>query len=194
MLVSVAIFTVVMVIALGSMLTLSNADRKAESAKSIINNLNFALDNISRSIRTGNNYQCITNTSTQLPIVGTPTPTDCTGGAQAIGFVDSAGRTVVYCLGSGTTCNSSTGTAILRSTDAGNSFLPITSAEVIIAAPTSFSYTPFVIYVKGAPPQSSADNIQPKVTILIHGYVQTSAGNQTSFDLQTSIAQRIYDL
>jgi len=58
MLVSVAIFAVVMTVALGSLLAMSESDRKAQTLKSVINNLNFSLDSMSRAIRTGTTYSC----------------------------------------------------------------------------------------------------------------------------------------
>src|SRR3569832_199477 len=58
MLVSTAIFAIVMVIALGALLAMSESDRKAQSLKAVINNLNFSLDSMSRSVRTGTGLNC----------------------------------------------------------------------------------------------------------------------------------------
>lgn len=189
MLVSVAIFAVVMVIALGALLAISESDRKAQTLKSIINNLNFALDSMSRSVRTGLNYHCGS--------AGTLSdPDDCISTPEtSFAFQAADGATVRYCRGNGTLCNAS-GTAILRSVSTVNSgaFAPITSSEVQISR--------LLFYVIGA----EGPTIQPKVTIVVSGYVQVSGGatSQTdcgtnsatcsTFNLQTSVTQRLYDI
>jgi hypothetical protein len=50
----------------------------------------------------------------------------------------------------------------------------------------------FTFYVVGAP-VGAADNIQPMLTMTVVGYVQVSATQQSTFHLQTSVTQRIYD-
>lgn len=159
MLVSVAIFTIVMVIALGALLSMTESDRRAQTLKTITNNLNFSLDAMSRSIRTGLNYTLT--------------------GTTQITFLAADGLTTSYCRGSGTSCSPS-GTSILRST--GASYAPVISPEVVVTALT------FVLV--GGP---LGDNIQPKVTILLRGYVQVTATQQSKFDLQTTVTQRLYD-
>lgn len=58
MIVSIAIFTVVALVAVGALLKVVDANKKAQSLKTSINNLNFALDSISREMRVGSNYSC----------------------------------------------------------------------------------------------------------------------------------------
>ena len=50
LMVSVTIFIIVMVIALGSLLSISEAERKAEQLKTVMNNLNFGLESMARAI------------------------------------------------------------------------------------------------------------------------------------------------
>ena len=57
-LVATAIITVVMLVAIGSVLTIQDANRKAQAVRAIIDNLHGALENMSRKIRTGNTYYC----------------------------------------------------------------------------------------------------------------------------------------
>ncbi|MEK7068725.1 MAG: type II secretion system protein [Patescibacteria group bacterium] len=178
--VSVGIFTTVMVMSLGALLAMSESNRRVETMKSVINTLNFALDSMSRSVRTGHTYQC---NPTTVPFAGNPTPTDCSvTPSTKFAFINSDGRTIAYCLGtlSPLACSSS-GASILRS-EGGGDLAPITSKEVVIQT--------LNFYVIGAP---SGDNIQPKVTVLLNGYVEVSTRQRSSFNLQTSITQRIYD-
>lgn len=192
MLVSVAIFAVVMTIALGALLSMSESDRKAQALKSVINNLNFGLDSISRSIRTGTNYHCgdsaVTNGSGQA---GYTTTRDCTGTPANTFAYNDGNSTVVYRLE--TTDYAACGQlqsavgCILRSTQGGGAgtFVPITAPEVIV---NSLSF-----YVTGAESIGNSLLMQPKVTILIAGTVSGAGGANTAFNLQTSVTQRLYD-
>ncbi|HEY4501473.1 MAG TPA: type II secretion system protein [Candidatus Paceibacterota bacterium] len=174
MLVSVAIFSVVMVIALGALLAMSESDRKAQTLKSVINNLNFSLDAMARSMRTGVNYHCDVGQ-------GTVTATrDCAAtAATSIAFLSSDNQTVRYCRGNGSTCSTS-GTAVLVSKGSA-ALAPITASEVTI--------TNLQFYVSGA--EDAA--LQPHVVILLSGNVPVSSSQTSSFDLQTSVTQRLYD-
>ena len=174
-LVSVAIFSVVMTIALGALLAMSESDRKAQTLKSVINNLNFSLDSLSRAARIGTNYHCDASVWTFS------TPRDCAvTPASSFAFQAGDSSTTYFCLGNSSTC-STTGTAILRSI-AGGALVPITSGEVRISS--------LNFYVTGS---SSADALQPKVTILVSGTVVVSGTQTSQFNLQTSVTQRVYD-
>ncbi len=187
-LVSVAIFAIVMVISLGALLAMSESDRKAQTLKSVINNLNFSLDSISRAIRTGQNYHC---DITQTPLAA---PLDCAvSPGTSIAFVPSGGGTTMYKFesASASICGQSgTVGCITRSTDGGATFAAITAPEVVVSS--------MKFYVTGA--QSAG--IQPKVTILLSGVVApkgvvANCGGQSSastcFNLQTTVTQRLYD-
>ncbi|OHA19498.1 MAG: hypothetical protein A3C08_02030 [Candidatus Taylorbacteria bacterium RIFCSPHIGHO2_02_FULL_47_18] len=56
MIMSVAVFTVVALIAAGALLAIADANRKAQAFKSVVNNLNFALESVARNLRTGSGY------------------------------------------------------------------------------------------------------------------------------------------
>lgn len=183
MLVSVAIFSVVMLIALGALLAMSESDRKAQTLKSVINNLNFALDSMSRGIRTGTAYHC------DILQGSISTTRDCTAtAATSFAFQAADGTTVYYCLGAGglclgagvTQCPANTACSILRS-DAGGDPAPVTAPEVVVSV--------LRFYVIGATDATK----QPRATILISGSVMANGTQQTTFNLQTSATQRIYD-
>lgn len=177
LMVSVTIFIIVMTISLGALFSMSAADRKAEAVKTIMNNLNFALDSMTRTIRTGYGYGC--------PTAGT----DCnsgSGGAR-ISLTSASNQSVSYCLGSGTTCSVSTSCSsgscsILRSTNGGATYLALTAPEVKIS---NLSF-----YVLGS---VGGDSTQPRVVITLDGTVDTGDQQPTSFQIQTTATQRIYD-
>lgn len=205
MLISVAIFAVVMTIALGALLAMTESDRKAQTLKSVINNLNFSLDSMSRAIRTGQLYHC--GSSGTLS-----TPQDCSGaGATYLAFkpADATLSMIIYCLGTVAGACSDSGTLLLRSIDGGSTFSAVTASEVKISRLRFI-----VVGAEGFPVggtafcssnPSNSGCLQPKVTIVMSGFVQ-SAGSATAvtgctpgvgscaiFNLQTSITQRLYD-
>ena len=125
MLVSVAIFSLVMVMALGALLALSEANRKAELLSSAINNFESSLDSISRAVRTGTLYHCGAGTLTVAA--------DCAAaGSTQIAFLSASNQTTVYKRGT-TECANGIG-CVLRSTDGGSTFVSITSPEIVIDA------------------------------------------------------------
>lgn len=180
LMVSVAIFSIVMTIALGALLAMSESDRKAQTLKSVVNNLNFAMDSMSRSIRTGSFYHC--GDASVLPYASSR---DCSTPSNTFAHLTAQFSTVIYKLetSNATLCNqpaSSVG-CITRSLDGGTTFYPITAPEVYI---TTLSF-----YVTGAQTQY----MQPKVTILMSGTVNVSLTQRSDFNLQTSVTQRLYD-
>jgi prepilin-type N-terminal cleavage/methylation domain-containing protein len=57
-LVAIVIFSVVMLIAIGALVSIIDLNRKARSQKQALNNLNSALESMTRTIRDGTNYYC----------------------------------------------------------------------------------------------------------------------------------------
>lgn len=84
MIVSVGIFSVVMLVATAAYLTLIHLDRQSRATTDVMTNLSFVIDSMSRSIRTGSDY-CRTGCN-----------------ASRFSFVDSEGRTIVYARTAGT--------------------------------------------------------------------------------------------
>ena len=58
MIVAVGLFSLVMLVSVGALLSLTGANRKAQALQSVMNNLNIALDGMVRSIRMGSDYHC----------------------------------------------------------------------------------------------------------------------------------------
>ncbi|HVY72676.1 MAG TPA: type II secretion system protein [Candidatus Paceibacterota bacterium] len=173
MLVSVAIFSIVMVMALGALLALSDANRQAQLLSIATNNFNSSLDSMSRAIRTGTAFHCGGGTLT--------VPADCAlSPSTQFSFLSADGLQTVYKLGT-TECSNGVG-CILRSQDGGSSYVSITSTDIVV--------TKLAFYVKGS---LTSDGVQPRAVILASGYTTVKAGQKTQFNVQTSITQRIYD-
>src|ERR1700722_8199692 len=154
MMVSVALFAIVMLIAGATLLSLVYANRKAQALQSVINNLNVSLDGMVRNMREGENYRCGGETSSYG---------DCSSGGSLVYFTpfgspadyqpqddwgyvfDSSGA---YC-GKGRLCES----------EHGGAWVPITSPEVQIQS--------LVFYVVGTKPASQGGTAQPKIIFTI---------------------------
>lgn len=188
MLVSVAVFSMVMVVALGALLSLSEANRKAELLSEATNNFNSAIDSMTRSIRTGSQYHGDCNGGllhTTHDCQATPAtlfaylPNGATLDSQITAYKFSA-----------TGCTNGVPGCIMRSQDGGITYSSITSPDIVI---TSLKF-----YVVGSTvgPQSFGSvtlNVQPKVVILITGYVTVKGSQTSNFNVQTSVTQRLYD-
>lgn len=176
-LVAVALFAIVMTISVGSLLSLVEANRKTQAVQSVMNNLNFALENISRNVRVGSTYHCSTNTSVPPDVTS---PKDCPSGGVLFAFEASTGnRTlstdqVIYRFING---------QIEKSSDGGAAFIAVTAPEVTIEN--------FTFYVVGA---TRSDTEQPRVVMTISGFAGISDRARTNFNLQTTISQRLLDL
>jgi prepilin-type N-terminal cleavage/methylation domain-containing protein len=192
-LVSVALFSIVMVVALGALVALSSAVKRAEALDTATNNLAAALDSMSRAIRTGTTYHCGSG--------GTlGTPADCpnlASSASSFTFQDSSNPSnqVTYCLSNpgANTCNSSTSCGsgsctILRAkaVGGGGASVPLTAPEVNVSS--------LKFIVTGSPSTGAGDYVQPRVTLLVVGTITINQNITSNFNLQTTVAQHLYDI
>src|SRR3990167_8812616 len=81
LIVSIGLFSIVMLVSVGALLALTGANRKAQALQSVMNNLNIALDGMVRSIRMGSDYHCGTGV-----FIGTGNLDDCStsGGTRFV--------------------------------------------------------------------------------------------------------------
>lgn len=185
MMVAVSIFSMVMMIGVGALLSLVATNQRAQAINSVMNNLNAALENMSRSIRVGTLYHCVTSAATPPPAPPASevsNPLDCaSGGGKLLAFESSQGDPndsadqVVYRLN---------GKQIERSLKAGanGSWVAITAPEV--------SVDTFDFYVIGS---TQGDNLQPRVLMRIKGSAKVPGGT-TTFTVQASVVQRVLDI
>ncbi len=187
MMVAVSLFAMVMLIGVGALLSLVETNRRAQAINSVINNMNAALEGMSRSIRVGTTYHCRTSASFVQP-EDLSVPQDCAiGGGKLLAFESSEGSRsdvddqVVFRLN---------GTQLERSLEAGanGTWVALTAPEVTID-PDVFEF-----YVIGSTPQSSGgDDVQPRVLIKIKGSAPVPGGT-TQFNVQAGVTQRLIDI
>lgn len=168
---AVSVFAVVMTISMGSIISVISANRKSESLKTVMDNLNLAVESMSREMRFGMNYHC--------GLSGDLTdPQNCSDGGHSMAFLANDGVTeIVY---------RQTDTTIEKSTDGGLTYLPVTAPEI--------SIQDLAFYVLGTLPSTSEGTpLQPKVLIKIKGSAGTGEGEKTDFTVQTLVSQRQLD-
>jgi len=175
MITAVAIFSIVMIVAMGALLAVINANKQNQALQTAINNLNLAMEMMSREIRVGYTYHCgDTGTITE--------PNNCEEGQSSLAFEPFDGSSsnpddqIIFKLEN---------KRIKRSDDGGASFLFLT-APVVVLEELKF-------YVAGA---NSGDDIQPRVLISASGYVDLGSigeRGKSYFNLQTTASQRIID-
>jgi prepilin-type N-terminal cleavage/methylation domain-containing protein len=169
MIVAVALFAVVMLISVSTLLALIDANRKARTLQSVVNNLNVALDGMVRSLRMGHTYRCGG---------GNPAEGDvsCPDGDDVLSFIDRDGVVVTYQW-------DSTWKRLQISRN-GGAFAYLTAPEIEI--------TELKMYVVGTTP---GDALQPKVVMVIRG-VANANNNKTksNFSMQSTAVQRTLDI
>ena len=185
MMVAVSLFAIVMLVGVGALLSLVQANARAQAINSVMNNLNAALESMSRTIRVGTTYHCETSSTPPSPGI-LALPQDCPTASYpntnvlfafegANGDPNNPNDQIVYRLH---------GTQLERSLAAGASgtFVAITAPEV--------SIDQFNFYVIGS---ARGDGVQPRVLMRIQGSALVPGG-QTQFTVQASVVQRLLDI
>jgi len=182
MIVAVGLFAVVMLVSVGALLALVEANRKAQALQSVMNNLNVAVDGMVRSIREGSAYHC-----GSIP-VGNATA-DCTESDTLLAFRPFSTSTSAVLPWMYWFATDASGNGRLYKSEDGtlSGGLPITSPEVAIDVLAS------KFYVIGST-RGAGDTVQPKVTIVIKGSAGQKVTTRTTFHIQATGVQRVLDL
>lgn len=178
MMVAVGLFSIVMLISTTALLSLVDANRKAQALQSVMNNLNTAVDGMVRAMRMGTNYHCGLGGDRSVPF-SDPNGNPCSAIVfEAVGGVPGSlnlNDQWVYRFEVD---------RIYKSEDNNSTFYSLTAPEVLIDS-ASF-------YVVGA---EQGDNIQPKVVVVVRGTAGAAkAKTRTSFNIQATAVQRVIDI
>jgi len=177
LLVAVSLFVVVSTVSIMALITVKEANAKAQTKRNVLNNLNFAVENMARNLRVGTVYSC--NRSSLSPAEA-PVGVDCINGEDNITFKDYLGDAVTYSLDGGNKVilKKITGiTNLSRTTPA----LPITSPDVQI------NTLSFVVR------DADVGGLQPFAIIFVEGVAKPGTKLETRFKVQTSASQRVLD-
>lgn len=177
LLVSVSLFVVVSTVSVMALITIKEANAKAQVKRNVLNNLNFALENMARNLRVGTVYSCNRNS---LSPVEAPVGVNCVNGEDNITFKDYLGDAVTYSLDSESLVILKEISGIAnpsRTTPA----LPITSPDVQIDT------LRFIVR------DAEAGGLQPFAVIFVEGVAKPGTKLETRFKVQTSASQRVLD-
>ena len=175
-LVATAIFMVVMLSAMGGLIVASHASKKAKALQTAMDNVNSAMDEMSRNLRLGSNFSCL------------PSGGDCVPPNQ------QPGNSISFLPANSTLTNTfrlwpelapgGTVHAVQKCDSVG--------ACVYLTSP-AINITDLRFIVRGSylPPPNPAPNdlIQPSVFIMMKGTVSAN-GSLTNFALQTLASER----
>ena len=203
MIVSLAVFSFVVTIAIGALLMLMSASKRLQGEQSVMTNLSFALDAMTREIRTGTFYYCATgnsnsnssifNPSVSLEDLGDQT-NDCPNGAQGNKYHGLAFK-------EGGNSITATNERILYYYDPefGKIYRRVGggAAESIVSSGIFIKDMEFV--VTGTQKLVNSSNVitnnveQPTVTLYIEA-AETNDITAKTYTLQTTVTQRTLDL
>lgn len=166
LLTALSIFAVIMTISMGSILGVFDSNRKSRAMRSVMANLNLAVENMSKEIRFGRVYHCGSGNASL--------PQNCPGGSSTLSFLSEEEVLITYNL------NSSN--VITKEIDSDNDLISLTAPEVVIDE--------LYFYVLGA---DTNNTLQPKVIIKLKAHAG-SGRSRTDLTLQTMVSQRELDI
>lgn len=191
LLVSISVFAVVMMVAVGSLVSVVDANRKSQTIKSVVNNLNFALESMSKNIRTGFHYACYDRQD------GLNTTCDTGDGNDGVAFVSQTGQNVIVYV------YDESGSKIMRcitpdksevvssfASEVASSCQPGSDRFADMTAP-EVKVTHAAFFVTG---EADADNLQPRVLMTLSGHAGEKQSIQTAFTISTSATERVVDI
>lgn len=187
LMVSVAIFSIVLLFALGSIISIVDANRKARTLTSVMNDVNFVFENMTRSIKTGreietkyNSPSCGANgkvkTGSQIEISAID-PTAIAGTFDRIN--------VYYRL-----CEKDGYGFIEKKVGNSGEYEKITSNDVDV------DNLSFKVFADGGQVvnNDAATGKQPRVLVIIDGSVEYVRNVRSEFHIQTTVSQRDLNL
>jgi prepilin-type N-terminal cleavage/methylation domain-containing protein len=205
MIVSLAVFSTVVTISVGALLVLISSNEQLQNEQSVMTNLSFALDSMTREMRTGTYYYCdsavnysaggpsniFNSSNNQDSILGTSTqdctgrPSNSTGNIHGVSFIEAgdsisgAADRILYFHERGTG-------QIFRRVGTG-------PAQSIVSSGIFISDIEF--YVTGSEPLSENSSAldQPAVTIYIEAR-DVNEPDARQYRIQTTVSQRTIDI
>lgn len=172
MVISIGIFSVIVISAIGITLGISNAQIKAANITAIQDNIRFSLELITKEMRTGSNYALTTI---------------CGSSGSEISFDNALGEKIIYFLNGTSKRIMKAKVAIITADCDGSTgkIIPFSAEEVTVERLT--------FLLTGVAP--GPNDGQPRITITL----KVKSANpkfelESSMDLETTVVQRFRDL
>lgn len=212
MIVALGLFSIVVTVAVGGLLVLIATNEQLQAEQSVMTNLSFALDSMTREIRTGTNYLCETINSTggtpnmfndtndleNPAVIGLGETNDCFRGRQPSSHKYQG---IAFNEGGGSITGN--GGRILYYFDKPNGIIlrrfGSNPAQSIVSSGLFVTNAEF--YVSGSRPlkNSAPGNPdprldQPAITIIIEAKDKKNTTSNKVYRVQTTITQRTLDI
>ena len=198
-LVALAVFSVVMVVSSGIILSLINSNRQNQAINSVVNNLSYSIESMVRDIKTGFSYKCNYpegDANAYFKSTFKSAPNNCTAGASIdnislISNITGEDTVVRYDFITQVdapgyikkTVFTETGGVISQ-----NSY-PLTDTQNIDMIDVRFRVNPGKPLYQGD--VTNSDPSQPSVFVMIKGTAKVNAISVSDFFMQTFISQRL---
>lgn len=191
MVVATALFSMVVMLSIGSLFVLLDANKKARSLKVAMDNLNLIIDDMARELRLGSKYFCYANPDQPVYIgtTGSENVNDCPYTENGIygsklAFRDRFGKVVIYRFDKSevTPCiqrkitNESWGSGY----DEKGVYECLTPVDIVINDLRFYVYD-----------VASISQAQPRILISIKGTAGYGSRTTSSFSVMTSVTQRL---
>jgi prepilin-type N-terminal cleavage/methylation domain-containing protein len=141
LMVSIGLFAIIMTLVAGAYFMIINLSRQAQAISTAVDGVSYALEDMSRTMRTGTLYGC--------PTAGI----DCPAGGTVFTLTDQSGITQTFSL-SGTTLYQKSGTG---------SSIALTDPSIKVSS--------LEFYAVGTKPASAGDYVPPHVTVIVSGSI-----------------------
>ena len=193
MLVSLALFTIIATTSVGTLLVIIGGNAQSVAEQSAMNNLSFALDSMTREIRTGTEYYCgtVSQVSGASVVTSNSITQNCATGADGISFRE-AGTSITGGTGQKRIAyyfDATEGTIMRK---VGNQDAVRMIGEDVRINNARFFVTGSTRMTVGAVSNAS-DIRQPSVTISLDA-TANSADTFRDFVVQTTVTQRTLDI
>ncbi len=189
--IAISLFIVITTVGMTSLLNANLVYRKSQNMRSIIDNLNYVMEDMSKNMRTGSKFRCFRSGDSLNTTEAGGVSRSCPNGwalafESPLGSASTSSDQWVYYLRLDTNVTPNV-TRIYKSTNSMTDFFQVTSSEIEIDSDaSSFS-------VLGAEPVSALDTQQPLITIRLVGNIRYKTVD-TPFSLQTSVSSRYVDI
>ncbi len=209
MVVSLGIFALVAVIAIGALLKIVDANKKAHSLQTTINDLNFALDAMTRELRVGSGYFCSSGKVVDMSNsqVNSRVPNSCsliTGATAGSGLgAGFNGWTIIFTSSKVNAGSPAWSPRYAYYFDGSQ----LWKAEQVTVNDATFTYYPvisnnsnkvetvinFTAALSTIEVETGSSAAQPLVRFHFVGTAGAKERTKTAFDIQTMISQRLPD-
>lgn len=202
MIVSLGVFSIVITTAVGALLVVIGTNSQLQAEQSVMTNLAFAMDSMTREMRTGYNYFCdqrpeknasnngIFNDSSDHENILASSTQDCKTGVNGTNKVQG-----VSFFEGGNSITGSTGRRIFYYYDKDEKklFRRVGNGPSQSIVSSGLVITNAEFYVTGSDKLSASDTEQPTVTIYLEAK-ETDSTDDKVYHLQTTVTQRTLDI